>query len=77
MRRYLSLFLKGNGGKDNPVLSVVPQGDRFTACSIPPHRKKHRSVLKLGSREFGLILLSVEHESEFFLDEKSILHHHK
>lgn len=34
MRRYLSLSQKGNGGKDNPVLSVEPQGDRFTASSI-------------------------------------------
>lgn len=43
MRRYLSFFQKGNGGKDNPVLSVVPQGDRFTASSISPRIMKQHS----------------------------------
>lgn len=48
MRRYLSLFQKGNGGKDNPVLSVVPQGGRFTASSISARIMKHNTVMKPG-----------------------------
>lgn len=63
MRRYLSLFQKGNGGKDNPVLSVVPQGDHFTASSISVRIMKHNTVMKLERGEFSLILLSVEDES--------------
>lgn len=63
MRRYLSLIQKGNGGKDNPVLSVVPQGDRFSASSISARIMKHNTVTKLERGEFLLILLSVKDES--------------
>lgn len=41
VRRSLPLNQKGNGGKDNPVLSVVPQG--FTASSISACIMKHIS----------------------------------
>lgn len=62
MRRYLSLFQKGNGGKDNPVLSVVPQGDRLTASSISARIMKHNRVMKLEKGEFVPILLSEKDE---------------
>lgn len=51
VRRYLPLIQKGNGGKDNPVLSVVPQGDRFNASSISARIMKHNTVMKLERGE--------------------------
>lgn len=58
MRRYLPLIQKGNGGKDNPMLSVVPQGDYFTAPIM-----KHNIVMKLERGEVLLALLSVKDKS--------------
>lgn len=54
MRRCISLIQRGNGGKDNPVLSVVPQGGRFSGGYISAHIMKRNAVTKL---EWGESLL--------------------
>lgn len=72
-------YPNGNGGKDNPVLSVVPQGDHFTASSISTRIMKHNIVMKLERAEFLLILLSVKDKSSqcILVRRTSMLHHHK
>lgn len=52
VRSYLPFIQKGNGGKDNPVLNVVPQGDCFTASSISACIMKHNTVMKHKRGEF-------------------------
>lgn len=63
MKRYLFVFQKGNGGKYNPVLSVVPQGNHFTGSLVSPCIMKHSTVMKLERWEFLFILLYVKDES--------------
>ena len=41
MKRYLFVFQKGNRGKDNPVLSVVPWGNHFTGSFSLCYETQH------------------------------------
>lgn len=63
-------FQKGNGGKDNPVLSVMPQRECFTAHSISSLILKQNTVMKLERGEFLLLTLST-------CGKIAMLHHHK